>query len=165
VKLDSFFKETLRLNGLGAIWMPRLATSDFTFSNGTKIPKGYYVAAAATAIHQDDSIYDNPHEFNGLRFASMRKEGLDGCAEVETDKDWQHRMTGNSESFLAFGGGRHLCPGRFFASLEMKCLLAYLVLHYDLKMLKDGVRPADEWFGPTSNPSRHAEVLFHRRFQ
>ncbi|KAJ3744103.1 cytochrome P450 [Lentinula detonsa] len=161
VKLDSFLKETLRLKGLGAIWMPRLAVSDFTFSDGTHIPSGYYVATAATAVHEDNNLYESAHEFDGLRFASMRKgpKTLDG---LENEKDWQYRMTGNSESYLAFGGGRHLCPGRFFASMEMKCLLAYLVLRYDLKM-KDGVRPSDEWFGPTLNPARNGEVLFCRR--
>ncbi|KAJ4480063.1 cytochrome P450 [Lentinula aciculospora] len=156
VKLDSFLKETLRLKGLGAIWMPRLAVSDFDFSDGTHIPSGYYVAAAATAVHEDETLYESAHEFNGLRFASMRQESTasDG---PENGKNWQYRMTSNSESYLAFGGGRHLCPGRFFASIEMKCLMAYLVLHYNLKMLEDGVRPPDEWFGPTSNPARNGK--------
>ncbi|KAJ3876069.1 cytochrome P450 [Lentinula edodes] len=160
VKLDSFLKETLRLHGLGAIWMPRLAVSDFFFSDGTHIPPGYFVATAATAVHENDALYENARDFNGFRFSSMRKGTL---GRPETEKDWQYRMTSNSESYLAFGGGRHLCPGRFFASMEMKCLMAYLVLHYDLKTLKDGVRPPDEWFGPTSNPARNARVLFHRR--
>ncbi|KAJ3807698.1 cytochrome P450 [Lentinula aff. lateritia] len=163
VRLDSFLKETLRLHGLGAIWMPRLAVSDFSFSDGTHIPPGYFVATAATAVHENDALYENARDFNGLRFSSMRK-GTFG--RPETEKDWQYKMTSNSESYLAFGGGRHLCilsPGRFFASMEMKCLMAYLVLHYDLKTLKDGVRPPDEWFGPTSNPARNARVLFHRR--
>ncbi|KAJ3917078.1 cytochrome P450 [Lentinula edodes] len=155
VKLDSFLKETLRLHGLGAIWMPRLAVSDFSFSDGTHIPPGYFVATAATAVHENDALYENARDFNGLRFSSMRKGTLD---RPETEKDWQYRMTSNSESYLAFGGGRHLCPGRFFASMEMKCLMAYLVLHYDLKTLKDGVRPPDEWFGPTSSPARNARI-------
>lgn len=105
VKLDSFLKETLRLHGLGAIWMPRLAVSDFSFSDGTNIPPGYFVATAATAVHENDALYENSRDFNGLRFSSMRK-GTFG--RPETEKDWQYKMTSNSESYLAFGGGRHL---------------------------------------------------------
>ncbi|KAJ7158702.1 hypothetical protein C8R46DRAFT_907044, partial [Mycena filopes] len=53
-------------------------------------------------------------------------------------------------------------PGRFFASLELKCMLAYLILHYDVKTPVDGKRPPDEWFGPTSHPASSAEILFRR---
>ncbi|KAG7096044.1 hypothetical protein E1B28_006725 [Marasmius oreades] len=72
-------------------------------------------------------------------------------------------MTSTSESFLAFGGGRHLCPGRFFAAMELKMFMAYLVLNYDVKMPRDGVRPADEWLGPMSGPATRAHVLFRKR--
>ncbi|KAJ3726542.1 cytochrome P450 [Lentinula guzmanii] len=43
VKLDSFLKETLRLKASGNM-DARLAVSDFTFSDGSHIPSGYYVA-------------------------------------------------------------------------------------------------------------------------
>ncbi|KAF9060591.1 cytochrome P450 [Rhodocollybia butyracea] len=109
VKLDSFFKETLRLNGLGATWMPRLTVSDFKFSDGTHIPKGYFVATAASVIHEDNTIYNTAQEFDGLRFSVMRKI----VAETE-EWDWRHKMTSTSEAYVAFGGGRHICPGRFF---------------------------------------------------
>ncbi len=69
VKLDSFLKESLRLNGLGAIWMPRLTLCDFTFSDGTVIPAGNFVATAVTAIHEDETSYEHPEDFDGLRFA------------------------------------------------------------------------------------------------
>lgn len=47
----------MRLNGLGALWMPRVAVADFTFSNGTKIPAGNFLATAVTAIHEDEGTY------------------------------------------------------------------------------------------------------------
>ncbi|KAJ7678862.1 hypothetical protein DFH06DRAFT_974719 [Mycena polygramma] len=82
--------------------------------------------------------------------------------EADSDDDWKYRLTGTSPHCLSFGGGRHICPGRFFASLELKCLVAYLVLNYDVKTPVAGNRPPDEWFGPTSNPARNAEILFRR---
>uniref|UniRef100_A0A0W0GF56 Cytochrome p450 n=1 Tax=Moniliophthora roreri TaxID=221103 RepID=A0A0W0GF56_MONRR len=83
--------------------------------------------------------------------------------EEYTSQDWVHRMTGTSDTFLAFGSGRHLCPGRFFASLELKIFMAYLVLNYDVKMAREGMRPPNEWLGPMSEPSTKARVLFRRR--
>ncbi len=47
-------------------------------------------------------------------------------------------------------------PGRFFAALEMKFLMAYLLIHYDVRMDGDETRP-------TSNPAHDATVLFRRR--
>ncbi|KAJ7494801.1 cytochrome P450 [Mycena galericulata] len=166
VKLDSFLKESQRLNGMGALWMPRMAVDHFIFSDGTKISPGTFVATAATAIHEDGEIYERPLDFDGFRFSTIRElrndpNDLDSF-EPDPDSDWKHRLTGTSPHCLSFGGGRHICPGRFFASLELKCLMAYLVLHYDVKTLIEGVRPADEWFGPTSNPARNAEILFRR---
>ncbi|KAJ6619801.1 cytochrome P450 [Mycena sp. CBHHK59/15] len=166
IKLDSFLKESQRLNGMGALWMPRMAVDDFTFSDGTKIVPGTFVATAATAIHEDEEIYERPLEFEGLRFSSARELRNDpgdlDKFEPDSENDWKYRLTGTSPHCLSFGGGRHICPGRFFASLELKCLMAYLVLHYDVKTPVEGVRPPDDWFGPTSHPSRNAEILFRR---
>ncbi|KAK1499410.1 ent-kaurene oxidase [Colletotrichum cuscutae] len=35
---------------------------------------------------------------------------------------------------MAFGFGRHACPGRFFAATEIKMLIARLLLEYDIRM-------------------------------
>ncbi|KAJ7048828.1 cytochrome P450 [Mycena amicta] len=162
-KLDSFLKESLRLNGMAAIWMPRLTVAPFEFSDGTVVPPGNFVATAVTAIHEDEANYPRAKEFDGLRFSKMGIAG-DERDELKADSDsqWMHKLTGTSPSYLSFGGGRHICPGRFFASLEMKSLLALLLLRYDVRMA-DGVRPADEWFGPVSSPAPKAQVLFRKR--
>ena len=54
-------------------------------------------------------------------------------------------------------------PGRFFASLTLKCTMAYLLLNYNFKMAGDGKRPSDLWFGPACIPAREAIVLLKRR--
>ena len=33
-----------------------------------------------------------------------------------------------------FGYGRHACPGRFFATNEIKMIVAKMILDYDIKM-------------------------------
>ena len=54
-------------------------------------------------------------------------------------------------------------PGRFFAANELKIMLAYLVLNYDIKFEEEGKRPANIRFGPADLPSHSAQVLFRKR--
>jgi hypothetical protein len=54
-------------------------------------------------------------------------------------------------------------PGRYFAVVELKAMLAHIVMNYDVKMEQEGVRPADLWFMYSCIPNRKAEVLFRKR--
>jgi cytochrome P450 len=152
-KVDSFLKESQRLNGLSCHTMSRTAVKDFTFTNGTFIPKGTMLHVAAT-VHKDDENYTNPDIFDGFRFANM---------DVPEDDDGKQRMVSTSLSFLAFGHGRHACPGRFFATLELKVMMAHLVLNYDIKLENEGIRPPNMWFASACVPNQKAKVLFRKR--
>ncbi|KAF5363880.1 hypothetical protein D9756_000065 [Leucocoprinus leucothites] len=150
-KLDSFVKESQRLHGSESASVGRLAMSDFTFSDGTVIPKGTHVAIAGRSINHDERYYQNPQEFQGFRFA---------------DKDplkWQ--MSALNPEFMTFGVGRHACPGRFFAVAEVKAIVARMLLEYDIKLTDEkGGRPKDLWFtGIFVAPNRKAEVSLKRR--
>ena len=64
---------------------------------------------------------------------------------------------------MHFGIGKHSCPGRWFASYEIKLNLAALLLKYDLK-LKDGERrPKSLNYQFLNSPNPNAEVLFRNR--
>ncbi|KAF8583911.1 cytochrome P450 [Ramaria rubella] len=153
-KLDSFFKESQRMNGLGSVSMTRLALQDFTFSDGTLIPKGAMVSAASSTRHHDDEIYGNGDVFDGFRFSEIREqEGLGTT----------NQLVATNPDYIAFGHGRHACPGRFFVANEMKLMMAHMILTYDIKMENDGVRPENIWSGFTCRPDPTAEVLFKRR--
>ena len=54
-------------------------------------------------------------------------------------------------------------PGRFFAANELKTMMAYIVLNYDVKFAEEGKRPANIRFGLADLPSHTAKVLFRRR--
>jgi hypothetical protein len=54
-------------------------------------------------------------------------------------------------------------PGRFFAVNELKAMLAYVVLNYDVKTEEDGVRPSAKWFAHQSVPNPTASVMFRKR--
>jgi cytochrome P450 len=66
-----------------------------------------------------------------------------------------------SDTFLSFGHGRHACPGRFFAATEMKLLLAYIVMNYDIKSME--TRPPNEFMGGNVLPPMKANIRVRRR--
>ncbi|KAI0804678.1 cytochrome P450 [Irpex lacteus] len=155
-KADSFIKECQRFHGFNSLTMERLALKDFTFKDGTVIPKGAFVSVAQRVTHLDPEYYENPSTFNPWRFVTTT-EGESSSTPV---KDL---ATTASMEYLPFGLGRHACPGRFFAVAELKALLAYIVLHYDIKMENEGVFPKPLYIQSKSPPNRSARVLFRRR--
>ncbi|OBZ73435.1 hypothetical protein A0H81_06609 [Grifola frondosa] len=100
------------------------------------------------------AVYAAPDVFDPWRFASMRDEAGEGR---------KHQMVTTSVDYIAFGHGRHACPGRFFAVNEMKAMLAHVVMTYDVKMEEEGVLPPRSHFGTSFVPNRNAKVLFRKR--
>ncbi|KAF4621783.1 hypothetical protein D9613_012093 [Agrocybe pediades] len=152
-KVDSFIKESQRM-AIGAVQLSRKLLKDFTFSNGLTLPAGTHVAVATNATHMDENIYENPHEFNGFRFLNMRDE--DG-------ENIKHQIVSLSPESLTFGTGRHACPGRFFAANELKCMLGFIVLNYDVKLPDGMTRPESSWSQGRIAPNNTAKVLFRKR--
>ncbi|KAI0371432.1 cytochrome P450 [Pilatotrama ljubarskyi] len=154
-KVDSFLKESMRLADGSLLTMFRKAVKDVTLSDGTRIPRGTLVAAASATAHTDGARYPAPDAFDPFRFARLREGGADEAVK--------HQLVNTSVDFLTFGHGKHACPGRFFAANELKTMLAYLVLNYDVKFAEEGKRPANFRFGPADLPAHNAEVLFRKR--
>ena len=57
--------------------------------------------------------------------------------------------------------GRHACPGRFFATSELKLILAYMILNYDIEPLDK--RPEDIFAGPSKLPPLASTIKVRRR--
>ncbi|KAJ3970554.1 cytochrome P450 [Lentinula raphanica] len=153
-KLDSFLKETQRLSGVGGVTMVRKVLRDFTFSNGTVVPAGAIMSVASVGMHHDNTLYEDPEEMKAFRFSNMRSKEGEGL---------KHQMVGIDPTFTLFGGGgRHMCPGRFFAVSELKALIGEVLLAYDIKF-ENGEMPAPEWQGVNFSPNRFAQVMFKRR--
>ncbi|TFK21848.1 cytochrome P450 [Coprinopsis marcescibilis] len=147
-KLDSFIRESQRLHAINSLGMDRMAMVDFTFSNGMTVPKGTIISVDWLDSH---GKYDSPTEFDPWRHYRLHQE---------TGK--KADMTITSSNFLAFGHGRAACPGRFFAAVELKMLLAHLLLKFDVKM-KGGVRPEDVCLGSNIFPNSNGQLLFKKR--
>jgi len=156
-KVDSFTKESQRLHPIGVLMLQRCALVDYTFSDGTTVPAGTLVAVPSSSVHLDADIYEDPLKFDGFRFVKMKaRAGLDG------DSDKKFDIVTSSAEFVAFGQGRHACPGRFFASAELKILLAYIITNYDVKVDGD-IRPPDFHFMKGTTPNPTAMIYFRRR--
>ncbi|KAK0457764.1 cytochrome P450 [Desarmillaria tabescens] len=148
-RLDSFLKESQRLNPLGGLLMIRKALKPFSFSDGTTIPAGTFVSVATTPIHHDNKRYENALGFDGFRFSDKTSNGT----SMVTTSPW----------FLSFGHGKNACPGRYFAASELKIMLAHLVLTYDIKLSQGKERPRNTWIASTCVPDPYGRVSLRKR--
>ncbi|KAG8859852.1 hypothetical protein FRC20_011759 [Serendipita sp. 405] len=158
-KLDSFLRETQRLSGLSNFAMARIALQDYEFSNGVKIPKGEMALAIGNPVHHDSDVYEDPLEFKPFRFSERAQAEALGKGSKKYD------MITPSPQFLAWGLGRHACPGRWYASMVVKHLMVYIITKYDVKLPDSakGKRPADWNFMGSCVPNMTTQLLFKRR--
>jgi len=135
-KLDSFMKESQRFSPPSLVSNVRLTTSKLSLSTGHTIPKGTRVAFPAYGVNMSEKTHSfsppynppdmkPPTEFDGLRFYRLR--AMEG-------KENRHQFVTTASDSLNFGHGNHACPGRFFASNEIKVILIELLMFYDFRM-------------------------------
>ena len=144
----------------------------FTFSNGLTVPKGVEIGVPTIPLQFDDTVYENPTQFDGFRFHRSREQAGESS---------KYHASTSSVNYVHFGHGHHAwffprsstdpilpvmeintSPGRFFAINEMKMIAALLIGRFDIKTA-NGERPKDVKLGGSIVPDPHAEILFRRR--
>ncbi|KAI4154201.1 MAG: hypothetical protein LQ340_001833 [Diploschistes diacapsis] len=98
VLLESFLKETARLNPMTAMTLWRKVLSPFTFSDGTVVQTGNWICMPQQAITLDKEYYPEPLEFKGFRLVKEEKTMCAGS-----------RLTTATFEFPFWGGTRHPC--------------------------------------------------------
>lgn len=78
--------------------MSRKVLVDFTFSDGTTVPKGAVVSACLAGPHFDEEHYADPNVFDPWRFVNIR---------AEEGEQLKHQMVHTSADYVTFGYGRH----------------------------------------------------------
>ncbi len=153
-KIDSALRESLRISSFLSVGIVRkvVAKDGITTPDGLRLPYGAKVAVPTYGIHNDENNYENPAVFDALRYVKQ-KDIIDRKVNLA--------MVNSTSIFHPWGYGRHACPGRFFAANELKLLLAYVVLNYDIEPLVE--RPKGSWVANVSLPPMKAAIQVRRR--
>lgn len=134
--------------------MTRRVMHDFTFPNGTTVPAGSWVLAPMQPMCRDNEIFANAETFDPFRFSRLR---------AEPGEETRHQFVSTSTTHINFGHGKHACPGRFFASNEIKLLIAHVLLQYDIKYTENQGPPVATWYDRSRRPNQEAKVSFRGR--
>jgi cytochrome P450 len=154
-------------------------------SDGTHLPPGTSLLTPLAGISLDERYFPDPEVFDGLRFwkqqspaptrsssptpitrspsSTIPSSATTPSSQPPNLTTSKHQFTSIGDADQNFGLGKHACPGRFFAAQEIKVILSYLLLHYEIKLRDGEGRPRPVVFMMTKSPSQTAEVLFRRR--
>lgn len=79
----------------------------------------------------------------------------------------KHQFVSTSPESLNFGHGNHTCPGRFFASNEIKVILVELLRNWDFRLVGgvtgEEARPKSLGIEFSSVPDPEVEIEIRRR--
>ena len=87
--------------------------------DGHSIPKGMQVSILIFMIHRHPDTWENPNEFDPLRFHPDNAEGRDPFA------------------YIPFSAGHRNCIGQNFAMNEMRTVIASVVHRFSLSLVED----------------------------
>ncbi|KAI3332777.1 cytochrome P450 [Ustulina deusta] len=150
--MDSFLKESQRVTPLSIMSMNRYVEKAITLSDGIEIPKGARISVAGDFANPE--IYPEPEKFDAARFAKKRQE-------PGQENGWQFVTT--SPAHINFGHGEHACPGRFFASNEIKIILCHLLMKYDWRFIPDVPEPEPRIFDSAISIKADTQIQARRR--
>ncbi|KAH7048216.1 cytochrome P450 [Macrophomina phaseolina] len=153
-KMDSFIRETQRLNSHGLVMMTRRTTSAIKLSDGSVIPKGVSIGVSNHTLNRSPEHYPQPDEFQGFRFYELRQRSEENARK--------YQFASTSLENLNWGYGTHACPGRYFASALVKLVLALVLSNYDVE-LSEGKKPENMVFGVMVIPNPFAQLQFKSR--
>ena len=135
VHLDSLVLETFRLTTTHLTFRRRIAEEDFELKVDNKdkvtkfsVKKGTLFLTCPTFDHRDEEVFEDALTFKWDRFVP----GADGKA-LKFFKNGR-RLT---RPVNPFGGGPTICPGRRFATTEMKAMVATFLIKYDIRFRDD----------------------------
>ncbi|KAH9847889.1 CyP450 monooxygenase [Lenzites betulinus] len=124
VYISTMVKEAIRWNVVTPLGIPHMTMQDDEF-HGYFIPGGTTVLPNAWAMLHDPEVYESPDEFRPERF--IRDGKLDPTVQ--------------DPAAFAFGFGRRICAGRYFAFGTMFISIASILHVFDISppLDKDGV--------------------------
>ncbi|KAG0209892.1 hypothetical protein BGX33_005271 [Mortierella sp. NVP41] len=113
--LTGCINESLRLRPVAATGLPREVTEDVTMK-GHFFPKGTILLAQLPQLHWSDEYFPQANKFIPERW-------IPGESPFPPVQDF---------TFYPFSAGTRNCVGKNYAMMEMRLILAALVVHYDI---------------------------------
>ncbi|KAL5427134.1 hypothetical protein PMIN06_012908 [Paraphaeosphaeria minitans] len=155
--LLSVIRETQRLVAIGTLHRRVLedtivsADRNEDRSMSYLLKKGTSVLLPVASAHRDPLIWGpTANDFDPNRFLSpqLRDEAV---GEENREKALHEENTSarlRKTAYFPFGGGKELCPGRYFAITELLGTMAVLILGYNITAV-DGGPLEQPMFGPS----------------
>ncbi|KAI0869647.1 cytochrome P450 [Hypoxylon argillaceum] len=136
-RLDSAIRESMRVSTFPIISFMRIVspnTDGLSLDDGTRIPPGTRIGVPSRAIHRDPDLYPSPSEYDAFRFSRpFEAQHDDSSNSLYPTVSSREAISAVTDSFLAFGYGKHACPGRWFAAQYLKQALAHVISNYDVE--------------------------------
>jgi cytochrome P450 family 110 len=113
--LQASFLETTRLTNNGVSFRRTVNPISFEVEG-----KKYHLPAEENVYlmqtdYFDESVFPDPYEFKPERYLGKTVDSFGG---------------------IPFGGGKHLCPGRFFAVNEFKILTIFILKYFECELVE-----------------------------
>ena len=168
-RADSAVRESMRVSNFMSRNLIRKVLPEDGITNkaeGWHAPKGTFIGTNMHSVLHDPEIYTSPDNYDAFRFSRAQEEEpeanshVNGSAEKGTHLK-NLDLINTSDTFMSFSHGRHACPGRFFVSLELKMLLAYMALNYDVEYLAE--RPKSRWMNAIRTPDMQGKIRVRRK--
>lgn len=128
--LDAFLKESARLSAFESTAVRRQALKPWTFTTGLSVQPGDWICVPTRSLMRDAARFPDPLRFNISRhFSTTSSSGRDQTGQrllVDSNKD--------NDGTLIWGLSRISCPGRFYASMVMKLVVATFLDRYECEL-------------------------------
>ncbi|KAK4182187.1 cytochrome P450, partial [Podospora australis] len=135
------------LNTANLLGLPLRIRQGFILGD-TIFPKGYLVQAMVTAAHRDEKTWSAEGHPAGKFWAQRHVKSVIKGAPGEGERLIpEFDVAGKRGSFMSFGGGSGMCPGRFIAKQEILMALATMIARFDVEFVEwttlDGGKASD----------------------
>ncbi|KYQ90552.1 cytochrome P450 family protein [Tieghemostelium lacteum] len=140
-RLETVVREVLRMHP-PLIFLMRKVMEPMKYKD-FDIPAGHILAVSPQVGMRLESVYKNPQQFDPKRF--------DQGGEADQSLPF---------SFLAFGGGKHGCPGENFGILQIKTIWTVLSQKYNLEV---GPVPPTDFTSLVAGPKGPCMVKYSRK--
>ncbi|KAI4905346.1 hypothetical protein NFI96_004630 [Prochilodus magdalenae] len=160
--LDSAVEESLRMTAAPVLTRAVLQDMTLKMADGQQynIRKGDRVALFPyITLHMDPEVHPDPHTYKYDRF--LTPEGAKKTEFYKGGKKLKYYT-------MPWGAGATMCPGRFFATNELKQFVFLMLTYFDFELINPDEKIPDidtrRWGFGTMQPTKDVQFRYRLRF-